>query len=112
MSEYLKSKRTAEELRKILDHLHITTAQFIRDCGLTDRHGRYLVSGRYDGKMPKVVDFVLWAYSLNCPRTARGDLKVSIPLQAWMSAPPSPYRLRGKPRAISLGDKRESSSTP
>jgi hypothetical protein len=69
LSEYLKSKRTAEELRKILDHLHITTAQFIRDCGLTDRHGRYLVSGRYDERMPKVVDYVLWAYSVNCPRT-------------------------------------------
>jgi hypothetical protein len=63
------SRRTANELRKVLDHLRITTVQFSETVGFRSRHGKRLMSGRYDGKMPKVVDYVLWAYSLNCPRT-------------------------------------------
>jgi hypothetical protein len=105
------SRRTANELRKVLDHLRITTVQFSRDCGLSSRHGKRLMSGRYDGKMPKVVDYVLWAYSLNCPRTSDGDLDLSIPLQMWMKAPVSTYRPQGNPRSISVPDCSDSPSS-
>jgi hypothetical protein len=70
------------------------------------------MSGQYDGNMPKVVDYVLWAYSLNCPRNAKGDLDLSIPLQTWMKAPVSTYLRQGNPRPISVGHRPDSPSAP
>ena len=87
--ERLKARRsrlTGEQLARILDYLGVPANLFGSHCGASGNTVYRWTSGKFDGKIPVVVDWVLWAYNQDpSMKWNKGD--VDLPLEIWLNHP-------------------------